>query len=81
MAEPRTSELTASGFNGWCRFAVAGDQLTYHRGFLPRDKDGLSDRVAHLAEAALRCFGAGLVHLVQQRRGDLDFEYLAIKRG
>ena len=85
----QTSEnLDDLGFWAWVALAKPGDHVIYHRGFLSLD---LSDLASHLssaarrqlqdlAVAALKAAEQGLVHLVQHRRGDGDFAYIAVAR-
>lgn len=80
--------LTEAALCAWLGTAAPGDTIVYHRGALARDicpqlnlllPDDRA-RVACLASRALKLAEAGLVHLVQRRRGFEDFEYLAIAR-
>ncbi|TCZ63917.1 hypothetical protein EXY23_07995 [Roseicella aquatilis] len=80
--------LTEAAFCIWLGAAAPGDVVVYHRGALARDicpqLNLLSPdervRVAGLSSRVLKLSEAGLVHLVQRRRGFEDFEYLAVAR-
>lgn len=85
---PQPAPLTEASFCAWLGAAAPGDTIIYHRGALARDTCAHLHilapdervRVARLAGRALKLSEAGLVHLVQRRRGVEDFEYLAIAR-
>ena len=86
---PATTALIidVAGFEGWLRAAHPGSRITFHRGLLCVDRRQRSDmphdpaRAAlnRLANRAMRASGQGLVHLVQERHGDADYSYLAIR--
>ncbi len=79
--------IDVPGFEGWLRAAHPGSRITYHRGHLCVDRqqkhhaphDPARDELNRLADRAMRASEQGLVHLVQQRRGDADYSYLAIR--
>jgi hypothetical protein len=78
--------MTDTAFCTWVGQAAPGDTLEYHRGFLAFDL-GIGVLAApeqktlrQLARRAACAFEAGLVHLVQRRKGLSEFSYLAIKR-
>lgn len=85
---PKQAPLTETAFCAWLGAAAPGDTIIYYRGALARDTCAHLQilapddraRVARLAGRALKLAEAGLVHLVQRRRGVEDFEYLAIAR-
>jgi hypothetical protein len=80
--------LTELALARWLADAMPGNHLVYHRGFLAVDAAmPISTlpmlRRAELQRVAGRAMAAaehGLVHLVQRRHGDGDFEYLLIAR-
>jgi hypothetical protein len=53
-------------------------RLVYHVGYLPHDRR--DPRVSEVAEAAWRLSEAGRVILVQERRGEHLYEYVAVGR-
>lgn len=66
-----------------------GERLVYHRGYLPIDRGGVLEKekrsaemqaVDATAEIAWNLWDGGKVHLVQRRRGHLDYEYIAVRR-
>jgi hypothetical protein len=80
--------LTELALARWLADAMPGDRLVYHRGFLAVDA-AMSTRtlpmlqraeLQRVAGRAMAVAGHGVVHLVQRRRGDGDFEYLLIAR-
>lgn len=80
--------LTDIELCAWIGQAMPGEKLEYHRGFLSIDANPLCQaidpanrrRIDGLARAAYRACDAGLIHLVQHRRGDGDFAYIAVTR-
>ena len=86
---PRTPSLVMdeAAFAAWLKAAHAGSCITYHRGHLIADREARPDapdaeaRAAlnRLAGQAMRASEQGLVHLVQQRHGDADYSYIAIR--
>ena len=60
-------------FNDEIAAAAPGSAIVYHTGA------NLAD-VADVALAARNAYCAGIVELVQSRRGDNEFAYVAIKR-
>lgn len=85
---PQPVPVTEASFCAWLGAAAPGDTIIYHRGALARDTCAQLHiltpdervRVARLAGRALKLGEAGLIHLVQRRRGVEDFEYLAVAR-
>ena len=81
--------IDVAGFEGWLRAAHPGSRIAYHRGHLSVDRESRPDapdaetRAAldRLAARAMRASGQGFVHLVQQRHGDADYSYIAIRAG
>ncbi len=79
--------IDVAGFEGWLRAAHPGSRITYHRGHLCVDRqqrphaphDPARAELNRLADRAMRASGQGLVHLVQQRHGDADYSYIAIR--
>ena len=69
-------------------FALPGETLVYHRGFLAVDATSVISKLPAeqqrtlrlVASAALRAAEQGLVHLVQARIGPDQFAYIAIAR-
>ncbi|MCB1489269.1 MAG: hypothetical protein KDJ88_17660 [Bauldia sp.] len=78
--------LSDAEFCFWVGEALPGDTLEYHRGFIAVDvgSGNLSTpeqkALRKLVRSAAWASEAGLVHLVQRRRGPGDFSYLAVKR-
>jgi len=93
MTRARTAERSGSGhllpaarFRAWLAQAEPGQLVEYHRGLLIWDRSPKSELDSRerrglrtVADAALQAAAKGLVHLVQRRRGKLDFSYLAVK--
>ena len=80
--------VTPDDFCGWLAMAMPGSATVYHRGHLARDRcrstTTLSERdrqrlIALARQAALAAEG-DRVHLVQQRHGDGDYSYIAVKK-
>ena len=72
----------------WIRTAEAGDNATYHRGFLARDRDLATSLLRREKEVPIldalatyihTLWMRGLVLLVQQRHGPLDFAYEVVR--
>ena len=84
---PHSPLIDVTGFEGWLRAAHPGSRITFHRGLLCVDRrkrpsephDPARDAIDRLADRAMRATEQGLVHLFQQRHGDADFSYLAIR--
>ena len=80
--------MTVDGFCNWVAKAVPADTTIYYRGHLGRDRcrstTTLSERdrqaLIALARQAMRAAEDGRVHLVQQRHGDGDYSYFAVKK-
>ena len=84
---PHSPLIDVAGFEAWLRAAHPGSRITYHRGHLCVDRQQ-KHHVPHeparaalnrLANRAMRAAEHGLVHLFQQRRGEADFSYLAVR--
>lgn len=84
---PPQRRLLATGadLKNWLAVARPGDALEYHRGFLALDRSvgsrlGEDDRkeLCRVADAVMTLARSGHVHLVQCRRGQCDFTYIAI---
>ena len=81
--------MDKTSFDAWLRAGHPGSRITYYRGHLivdrePRCSDPNGEtrtQLNRLATRALRAAEQSLVHLVQQRHGDGDYSYLAIKAG
>jgi hypothetical protein len=79
--------VTPDDFCGWLAMAMPGSATVYHRGHLGRDRcrstTTLSERdrqmLIALARQAMLAAKDGRVHLVQQRHGDGDYSYIAVK--
>ena len=79
--------IDTARFEAWLQTAHPGSLIEYHRGHLCIDRQPkLSDpssemrlELHHLAARAHRAVDQGLVHLVQQRHGDGDYSYIAIR--
>jgi hypothetical protein len=79
--------VTPDDFCGWLAMAMPGSATVYHRGHLGRDRcrstTTLSERdrqmLIALARRAMLAAEGGCVHLVQQRHGDGDYSYIAVK--
>ena len=85
---PFLPRMQVDAFLAWLEQADPGASLEYHRGFLARDRSPDSHlreecrrALAEVANTALDAAERGRVHLVQRRKGELDFSYLAIKAG
>jgi hypothetical protein len=80
--------MTAADFCSWVAKAVPAGTTVYYRGHLGRDRcrsttpHSERDRqtLIALARQAMRAAEDGRVHLVQQRHGDGDYSYIAVKR-
>lgn len=81
-------KLSEIEFCKWLGDACPDEWLEYHAGFLAVDlspdarrlPDVERKRLKQLAERAMWSFQAGLVHLIQVRRGPECFSYIAIAR-
>lgn len=80
--------LTEESLCTWLGAAVSGEAVIYHRGMLALDlseqekrlPENERVRLARVASRAWRLAEAGLLHLVQRRRGSEDIEYVAVAR-
>ena len=62
----------------WARKAQKGDALLYHTGLLMRDRQ--RNGVLHsVADVLWSMHERGALALVQHKRGDFDYDYIAIK--
>jgi hypothetical protein len=85
---PAEPPLTDTALCAWLGAATSGDTIIYHRGMLALDlckqrkllPENERMRLAKVASRAWRLAEAGLLHLVQRRRGPEDFEYIAVAR-
>lgn len=85
---PAEPPLTDTALCAWLGAAAPGDSVVYHRGMLALDlckqrkrlPENERARLAKVASRAWHLAEAGLLHLVQRRRGVEDFEYIAIAR-
>lgn len=70
-------------FHKWVEWAKPGDKVVYHRGYLLWNRDGhgkLIDReLGKIAFDAYRAYEKKQVVLVQRKRGNHDYEYVAVK--
>ena len=79
--------IDVAGFEGWLRAAHPGSRITLHRGLLCVDRrqrpdtprNPARDELNRLADRTMRAAERGLVHLVQQRHGDADYSYIAVR--
>ena len=79
-------------FSYFCQSAEAGEQFTYHVGYLPTDReptgrgryeDHFSDERKKVEQAAVFAYSMGkrrVVDLVQKRLGDMNYQYIAVKK-
>jgi len=87
--------ITYHNFQHWLDAAKPGARFTYHRGFLaraitvnargevlpsPGSPSSASHRLRALADDAHKAFQQQRVVLYQERNGDNDYSYVAIKR-
>ncbi len=56
-----------------------GQHLVYHVGYLPHDRTS-DARVAEVAEEAQQLYQRGLIELLQRRRDEYFYEYVAVGR-
>lgn len=82
--------MNAFELDTWVENARTGDQLVYHKGYLPIDKyfwynyggkDFVSDNVElkHVAHRAYRLYEEDRVHLLQRKLSSSCYEYIAVK--
>ena len=80
---------TEDNFEYWLNKAKTGDSVMYYDGFLMMDRERLissgvfADKFPQTIKAAIRAwraYQAGLVTLVQKKRGFFSYDYIAIKR-
>jgi hypothetical protein len=84
---PRTLAIGKGALLAWLENAEPGSRIEYHRGFLLLDRHrGFSPFPEHrrrelvaLADRLLALAGTGWVLLVQERHGECDYSYVAIK--
>jgi hypothetical protein len=80
--------LSEAALCAWVGGAAPGDAIVYHRGTLARQlcpqlallAPERRVALARLADRAWRLAEAGLVHLLQRRRGFEDYEYVVVAR-
>ncbi len=72
--------LTAATLPATIRNMNPKDRMTYHLGFLPRDKPASPKLVDPLSRAVYRAYEEGLITLVQRRIGDFKYEYIMVRR-
>lgn len=75
-------------FRYWFKNAIKGEKVVYYTGFLLRDREILShnglntENFPDKIKAAISAWNAymdGAVKLIQRKRGDFEYEYIAIK--
>ena len=79
--------VTPDDFCGWLAMAMPGSATVYHRGHLGSDRCRSTTTLAErdrqtliaLARQAMLAAEDGRVHLVQQRHGDGNYSYIAVK--
>jgi hypothetical protein len=81
-----TTINSADNLCQWVRDAVPGQVCLYHSGMLMSDRDHTrwetrpeAKRLHFLALLALRYQNDGLVYLVQRRRDDDSYDYIAMR--
>ncbi len=78
--------LRENAFAEWLAEAKPGARITYHRGHLGSDREpGMSPfpaarrhELARMADRALALALEGRLHLLQERHGDGEADYLAV---
>lgn len=77
-----SAEISAEGFDKWFRTAAAGERIIYYRGVLTTTRHGNWEFVHK--DAAARAWNmavtTGLLDLIQKKIGDMDYQYIAVKR-
>lgn len=79
-------KLDEGKFCDWIANALGGDAITYHDGFLMRDRSEQGElplrerqRINSLARRALIANELGLLHLVSRKVAPGRFEYIAVR--
>lgn len=82
----KNPNLDEGKFCDWIANALGGETITYHDGFLMRDRSDKSDfplrerqRINSVARRALIANELGLLHLVSRKIGPARFEYIAVR--
>ena len=63
----------------WLDKSGIGATIEYHRGYIPSDRERFY-RVEEVASIMLDAAERGVLHLFQDRRGEFDYRYIAMKR-
>ena len=78
--------LSIKKFEEWINKSRKGDKISYYRGYimaphLQKFSPTTDDRrVGSLKKRVMHAYNQSLVTLVQKRHGDLDYEYIAVRR-
>ena len=68
-------------FQKWLQQAVLNDTFIYYKGFLAEDigKITMEKEVLQYTRTVLRLAERGVIAVVQKKRGNCNYEYMAIK--
>ena len=86
MFEKLLKMLSIKRFEEWINKSRKGDRVTYYRGYImaphlqkfsPTSDDR---RVNSLKKRVQNAYDRSLVTLVQRKHGDLDYEYIAVRK-
>ena len=86
MFEKLLKMLSIKRFEEWINKSRKGDKVTYYRGYImaphlqkfsPTSDDR---RVNSLKKRVQNAYDRSLVTLVQRKHGDLDYEYIAVRK-
>lgn len=88
----KQDEITLAAFTRWVEVARPGEKMVYHTGFLVIDREKIVQLPSYgiarvfiepyhaIGQYAWWAYERGLVVLVQRKRSDGVFDYIAIKR-
>ena len=78
--------LSIKKFEEWLNKSSKGNKITYYRGYIMAPQlqkfSHTTDerRVNSLKRRVQRAYDNNIVTLVQKRHGDLDYEYMAVRK-
>ena len=78
--------MSLKAYNTWLNKAKKGDRVTYYRGYLvepylqPISPTTDMRRSESLRKHVYKAYTSNVVTLVQRRHGDLDYEYIAVRK-
>ena len=78
--------ISIKKFDEWINKSDKGNKITYYRGYIMAPQlqkfSPTTDerRVNSLKRHVQKIYNTGLITLVQKKHGDLDYEYIAVRK-